>query len=157
MLICRCTWALGESAWAIEEAAPNPAGAAAETAELRKPAPDARVPPYQERFRALIEAWYPQLLWQQTSGTPTLTVRFIRQGGVLRSDLEVIAQPRGELAVTESNFSRYGRAAQDLQFIGAVTVHLPANNVFIVFAGVGSRDLDYALVQRFFPRVFAAE
>jgi hypothetical protein len=44
-----------------------------------------------------------------------------------------------------------------LRYIGAATIHLPANTVLVVFAGVGSRNVDRALVQRFFPQVFEKE
>jgi hypothetical protein len=121
---------------------------------LRKPAPAPDSRPYEERFQALIKARYPDLFTKASAGLPIITVLFDPQGGILRTDLEVSSKPPSELPADESNFSRFGAVADDLQYLGAASVRLPANTVVIVFAGVGSRDVDQALVQRFFPQVF---
>jgi hypothetical protein len=121
---------------------------------LRKPPPDRHARPYEKRFRTLIKARYPDLLTKPAKGTPIVTVLFDPHGAILRSELEISSEPSSELAASESSFSRYGAAARDLQYIGAASIHVPANTVLVVFAGVGSMDVDRALVQRFFPQVF---
>jgi hypothetical protein len=133
------------------EALPDPAPSAMR--DLRKPAPDPHAGPYRKRFQALIKARYPELFTEPAQGIPIVTVLIDSQGGILRADYEVSSKLPSELAASESNFSRYGALAGDLQYIGAASIHLPANTVLVVFAGVGSRNVDRALVQRFFPQV----
>lgn len=134
-----------------EEVLPSPAPG--ELTDLRKPAPDPQVRPYQKRFRALIKARYQKLFTEPAQGNPIVTVLFDLQGGILRADCEVSSKPPSELVASESNFTRYGSLAGDLDYIGAASIHLPANTVRVVFAAVGSKNVDQALIQRFFPQV----
>jgi hypothetical protein len=134
----------------IGGAVANPAPSVA--TELRKPAPDPHARLYEKRFEALVKARFPRLFTEPAHGTPVVTVLFDHQGRVLRADLAISSKSQSELVASETDFSRYGALAADLQYFGASVVHLPANSVLVVFAG--SRDVDRALVQRYFPHVF---
>jgi hypothetical protein len=123
--------------------------------ELRKPAPNAGARPYRERFQSLIRERYPQLLTETVHGMPVVTVLFDLYGDIVRSDLTISSQPPGELAASEANFYRLGLPQGELLYVGAASVQTPTNTVLIVFGGKSSRDLDRALVQRFFPQVLA--
>lgn len=121
--------------------------------ELLKPAPTAGVRPYRERFQSLIKDRYPQLLTASVQGMPVVTVLFDLYGDIVRSELEISSRPASELAVSESNFSCFEVTHGELLYVGASTVQTPANTVLVVYGGEGSRELDRALVQRFFPQL----
>jgi hypothetical protein len=137
-------------------AAAEPPTAATSTAtDLRKPAPNPGARPYREQLQTLIKDRYPQLLTDTAQGIPVLTVLFNLSGDVARSELEVSAHPPSELAASEESFSHFGVLVGDLQYIAAASLQTPANTVFVVFGGLGSRQLDRSLVQRFFPKVLS--
>ena len=124
-------------------------------AELRKPAPNPEARPYREQLQTLIRERYPQLLTDTASGTPVLTVLFNLYGDIVRSELEVSSRPPGELAASEQSFSHFGALVGDLQYVAAASIETPANTVFVVFGGLGSRQLDRSLVQRYFPQLLS--
>ena len=127
------------------------AWAQATVTELRKPAPDSQAQPYREGLEALIKARYPELLTQKIAGTAVVTILFDGEGTPERSDLKVVTTPPGALTASEEDFARFGLTASELKYIGVARVTLPLNAALVVFAAHDSRQLDYALVQRFFP------
>ena len=129
-------------------------GADAST-DLRKPAPDAQARPYQARLEGVIRERYPELFTRTVDGIPIVTALFDSQGNLLRTDLEVSSASASELGVSAASFRRFGVIASDLQYVAEASVQLPANTVVVAFAGIGSRELDRALVRRLFPQVFA--
>jgi hypothetical protein len=123
--------------------------------ELRKPAPNGGARTYRERLQALIRMRYPQLLTEPAKGIPIITVLLNLYGEVVRSDLEISTSPPSQLAASEASFQRFGLAQLEMRYVGATSIETPANTVFVVFGGMGSRELDRTLVQRLFPQVFA--
>jgi hypothetical protein len=132
---------------------PLPSATAKASTDLRKHAPDAHVQPNRARLHSLITTRYPHLLTKRAEGTPTVTMLFDSEGRTLYTHLGFSPKPLGEPVASEPTFSPNGADASDLQYIGAATIHLPANTVLVLFAGTGSRDVDRALVRRFFPSV----
>jgi hypothetical protein len=108
------------------------------TDDHQNPAPDSQARTCKERFRALIKARYPNLFTKPVQGVPIVTVLFDSHGEILRADLEISSRPQSDFSVSEANFSRSGALAVDLQYIGAASIDLPANTVFIAYASVGS-------------------
>jgi hypothetical protein len=122
-------------------------------AEVRKAAPDAQVQPYRERLEALIKGRYPRLLAEKITGTAMVTVLFDPDGTLARADLQVFSGAFSVLTASELQFARFGLTAGELRYIGVERIQLPLNTVLVVFGGRDSRDLDRALVERFFPKV----
>jgi len=120
--------------------------------ELRKPSPDAAAEPDRERLETLVKERYPQLGERHASGTPVVTILFEADGRVARTDLEVRSVPPEGLTATEEQFNRFGHLDGQLHYISMARIELPANTVLVVFAGLDSRDLDRALVERYFPQ-----
>jgi len=133
----------------------DPGTSSAAAVELRKPAPNAGARTYREQLEALIRIRYPQLLTEPVKGTPIVTVLLSLYGDVVRSDLEISSRPPGELAASEASFHRFGLPQLEMRYVGATSIETPANTVFVVFGGMGSRELDRTLVQHFFPQVFS--
>jgi len=121
--------------------------------ELRKPAPNPGARPYREQLQALIRDRYPQLGIETTPGIPVLTVLFDLYGEIVRSELEFSTRPPAELAASEESFAHFGTAVGDLQYVADPSFQTAANTMFVIFGGLGSRQLDRSLVQRFFPQI----
>jgi hypothetical protein len=121
--------------------------------DLRKPPPDAAAAPYRERFEALVRERYPQLATEPAAGMPVVTVLFEPDGRLARTDLEIRAGPPEMVTASEEQFFRFGHLAGQLRYIGEARIELPANTVLVVFGGLDSRDVDRALVERYFPQI----
>ena len=126
--------------------------AAAQGPELRKPPPDAQAQPYRERLEALIKARFPQLWVEKLNGLAVVTVLLDPHGDLVRSDLEIVTPPAGELTASEGQFAHFGLSAGDLRYVGEARIDLPLNTVFVVFGGMGSGEIDRALVAKIFPK-----
>jgi hypothetical protein len=126
---------------------------ATDAAAPRKPAPDADVQPYRKRLEELIRARYPNLLSEKLSGTPVVTVLLEFDGAVAASHLDVSNEPLTELTASEGQFAKLGIAVGELRYVGIARVDLPLNTAFVVFGARNSRQVDRALVARFFPNV----
>ena len=85
---------------------------------------------------------YPQLFTRTVKGIPVVTALFDPQGNLCGRHLEVSSKlASADSWVSEASFSRFGVMASDLQYVAEVSdVHLPANNVVVAFAGLGSRE-----------------
>jgi hypothetical protein len=144
-------------AWILVAVLVCPAAAplhgASETKELRKPAPDASAQPYRDRLEMLIRSRYPKLITEKVSGTAVVTVLLEIDGQVATTRLDISPEPLKELTASESQFARLGVSVGELRYIGISQVDLPLNTVLVVFGARNSRDLDRALVERFFSSV----
>jgi hypothetical protein len=122
--------------------------------ELRKPAPDAQALPNRERLETLIEQRYPRLLTEKMSGVVMVMLLFEPDGSLSGTNLEIVPQTSGPgpLTASEAQFARFGLAAGDLRYIGVSRVRLSLNTILVVFGAKDSRQLDHALVERFFPK-----
>jgi hypothetical protein len=82
-----------------------------------------------------------------------VTVLFDPDGTLAGADLQVFSGALSVLTASELQFARFGLTAGELRYIGVARIQLPLNTVLVVFGGRDSRDLDRALVERFFPKV----
>lgn len=130
-----------------------PAVSPSDSVALRKPAPDAFAQPYRQRLEALIQARYPKLLSEKLPGTAVVTVLLESDGQVAATRLDISPEPLKQLTASESQFARLGVAVGELRYVGVADVDLPLNTVLVVFAARNSRQVDRALMERFFPRV----
>lgn len=129
------------------------AGAASE--DLRKPAPDAPAQPYRARLEAIIKARYPQLLTERVQGIARVTVLLSSDGGVSDTSLEILPMEAGSLTASEAQFARFGLAPGELRYVGEARIALGGSVVLVVFGARDSREVDRALVERFFPGLMA--
>ena len=127
--------------------------AASQGAELRKHPPDALGGPLQQQLQALVAGRYPRLLREKITGTAIVTILLNPDGTLGGANFEVSPSGSGGLAASEMQFARFGLAAGELRYIGVARIQLPLNTVRVVFGGRDSRDLDRALVERFFAKL----
>jgi hypothetical protein len=127
-------------------------GIRAQEAELRKPPPDPKAQPYRERLEALVKVRYPHLWTEKANGLPVVTVLLDSHGELVHSNLETLPPPASELTASEGQFARFGLTAGDLRYVGEARIELPLNTVFVVFGGMGSSQIDRALVAQYFPK-----
>jgi hypothetical protein len=124
------------------------------SAHLKKPEPRA-LPPVKSRanFEAFIRARYPQLTRRKVAGTPVFRVWFDPHGCVARAKLDMVSGTPDEILGSTNLFESAVRPGRQPQYSGVGTVVTPANTIVVLFAGSDSRELDRALVRRYFPRV----
>jgi len=134
--------ALGMLCWAAACAAAQPT--------LVMPAP-----PDEGRLRALLAQRYPELLERRVSGTPVVIALFGADGQLMQTAMESRSAPVMAVTASEGEFERFGRLTAPLRYVGLVRLELPSNTVVVMFGGLGSREFDRALVERYSPRALA--
>jgi hypothetical protein len=124
------------------------------SAHLKKPEPRA-LPPVKSRanFEAFVSARYPPLTRRKVAGTPVFRVWFDPHGCVARAKLDIVSGTPDEIIGSTNLFESVVRRGWQPQYSGMGTVVTPANTIVVLFAGSNSRELDRALVRRYFPRV----
>jgi hypothetical protein len=127
--------------------------AGSDAGDLRKPAPGEELQPFRERLMTLVRERYPQLLTAETQGTPVLRVLFNSDGTIARSDLEITSEHMEELTARRSQFARFHLEPGALKYLGAGHLPLPGRTALVIFGGLGSNELDRALIERYFPAV----
>jgi hypothetical protein len=130
--------------------------ALADPNELIKPAPDVQAQPYRERLQSLLVAKYPGLAVKKIDGVVVVTLLFNPDGTLAGNALDVLPHAPAVLTVSEEQFARFGAVAEELRYIGASHLELPLNSVVVAFAGRDTRQIDRALVERYFSKTLRA-
>lgn len=125
--------------------------------ELRKGPPDPGSRGYDKRLTALIEQRYPELNATKPRGIPVVTVLLKYDGSVAGTYLEFAREGTPALTASEEKFARFGLPAGRMQYIGVGRIQLPTTPAVVIFGAGDSRDLDRALVERFFPKALTQQ
>ncbi len=136
-----CIWALAAATALAQPSAP----------ELRKGPPDSGSRGYDKRLTALIEQRYPGLHAGKPEGIPVVTVLLNYDGSVAGTYLEFAREGAAALTASEEKFARFGLSAGRMQYIGVGRIQLSTTPAVVIIGAGDSRDLDRALVERFFP------
>lgn len=119
--------------------------------ELRKGPPDLGSRGYDKRLTALIQQRYPELNAGSPKGIPVVTVLLNYDGSVAGTHLELSPEGTPTLTASEEEFARFGLSAGRMQYIGVGRLQLPTTEAVVIFGAGDSRNLDRALIERFFP------
>lgn len=103
------------------------------------------------RLTALIQQRYPELNAGKPKGIPVVTVLLSYDGSVAGSHLEFAPQGSPALSASEEKFARFGLSAGRMQYIGVGRLQLSTTEAVVIFGASDSRDLDRALIDRYFP------
>jgi hypothetical protein len=120
--------------------------------ELHKTPPDSGSRGYDKRLTALIEQRYPELATSKPTGIPVVTVLLNYDGSVVGTHLELAPEGTPTLTASEESFARFGLSAGRMQYIGVGRLQLPTTEAVVIFGAADSRELDRALIERFFPK-----
>ena len=142
------------SLWALAAAT---AAAQPSTPELRKGPPDSGSRGYDKRLTTLIERRYPELNASKPPGIPVVTVLLNYDGSVVGTSLEFAPEGSPVLTASEEKFARFGLSAGRMQYIGVGRIQLPTTQAVVIFGAGDSRDIDRALLERFFPNALTRQ
>ena len=80
-----------------------------------------------------------------------MTILFNSDGTLANTHVEFTREGTATLAASEEQFARFGLSAGRMQYIGVGRIQLPTTQAVVIFGAADTRELDRALIERFFP------